>query len=408
MIRELRTQDATPANAPSRRRLAFLGVCLVLIGFNLRTAFSSFAAVLTEIRASGSVPEWAISLLTTVPVTLLGVFAPLAPVLARRFGPKRVLLGAMAVLTLGLFIRPSEWGPAGHLPGLILGTALCGAAIALCNVILPSEVKQDFPHRLGLMGGLYTAAIVASAAFGAGFTYPVYQATGSWNAALLFWAFPALAVTLLFVVVAVRARPVRRAAEHGGANVWRSRTAWHVTLYMLFQAMTSFSVFAWLSPILRERGIDGATAGLMVSASIVLQVLGSLFAPVLAARFWDQRAFNVTLAVMTSLGFALSVLGPIELVWVWIALLGLGQGALTAAALTLIMLRTRDARTAVNLSGMMQGVGYGVGSTGTLLVAAIHQATGAFTLAGYAFLAIGVGASVFGYLSGRRRTVGED
>lgn len=377
----------------------------MLIGVNLRTAFSSFSAVLSEIRASGSVPEWAVSLLTTTPVTLLGVFAPLAPMLARRFGAKRVLLAAMALLTVGLFVRPSEWGPAGHLPGLILGTALCGAAIALCNVILPSEVKQDFSHRLGLMGGLYTAAIVASAALGAGFTYPLFQATGSWASALLFWAFPALAVTLLFIPVAARARPVRRSAGGGGTNVWRSSTAWHVTLYMLFQAMTSFSVFAWLAPILRERGIDGATAGLMVSASIVLQILGSLFAPTLAARMWDQRALNVTLAVMTSLGFALSVLGPLEFIWGWIALLGLGQGALTAAALTMIMLRTRDSNTAVNLSGMMQCVGYGVGSLGTLIVAQIHQTTGSFVPAGYAFLAIGVGASGFGYLAGCRRNV---
>jgi CP family cyanate transporter-like MFS transporter len=59
----------------------------------------------------------------------------------------------------------------------------------------------------------------------------------------------------------------------------------------------------------------------------------------------------------------------------------------------------------VELSGMMQGVGYGVGSVGTLIVAQIHQATGSFTVAGYAFLAIGVGAAVFGYLAGRRRNV---
>lgn len=407
MARLTAPTEAPPAGSSrhSPGRLGFLGLCLVLIGVNLRTAFSSFSAVLTEIRASGSLPDWAVSLLTTAPVTLLGIFAPLAPVLARRFEPKRVLLGAMALLTAGLFVRPSEWGAAGHLPGLILGTALCGAAIALCNVILPSEVKQDFSHRLGLMGGLYTAAIVASAALGAGITYPLFQTTGSWSSALLSWAFPALAVTLLFIPVAMRARPVRRSVEDGGTNVWRSSTAWHVTLYMLFQAMTSFSVFAWLAPILRERGIDGVTAGLMVSASIGLQILGSLFAPTLAARLWDQRALNVTLAVMTSLGFALSVLGPLELIWVWIALLGLGQGALTAAALTMIMLRTRDSHTAVNLSGMMQGVGYGVGSVGTLIVAQIHQSIGSFVPAGYAFLVIGVGASVFGYLAGRRRNV---
>ncbi|WP_430298270.1 CynX/NimT family MFS transporter [Sinomonas sp. B1-1] len=400
-----RVPGLRPPAGQSRGRLVFLGLCLVLIGLNLRTAFSSFSAVLTEIRASGTVPEWAVALLTTAPVTLLGLFAPLAPVLSRRFGSKRVLLGAMVVLTGGLLVRPTEWGSAGHLPGLIVGTALCGAAIALCNVILPSEVKQDFAHRLGLMGGLYTTAICASAALGAGFTYPVFQATGEWNAALLFWAAPAAAVVLLFAPVAVRAPHARAGADHGGTNVWRSRVAWHVTLFMLFQAMTSFSVFAWLAPILRERGIDGATAGAMVSVSILLQMLGSLFAPTLAARMWDQRGINVTVALMTSLGFALSVLGPLEFVWVWIGLLGLGQGALTAVALTMIMLRTRNTHTAVHLSGMMQGVGYGVGSVGTLIVAQIHNATGQFALAGWAFLAIGVGAVTFGYLAGRRRNV---
>ena len=111
------------------------------------------------------------------------------------------------------------------------------------------------------------------------------------------------------------------------------------------------------------------------------------------------------LALMTGAGFALSILGPIEGIWAWISLLGLGQGALTAVALTLIMLRTEDQHTAARLSGMMQGVGYGVGSVGTLMVAQVHQATGAFTLAGWVFLGISVLGAVFGYLAGRRRLV---
>ncbi|MDL2425204.1 cyanate transporter, partial [Pseudomonas sp. BAgro211] len=81
--------------------------------------------------------------------------------------------------------------------------------------------------------------------------------------------------------------------------------------------------------------------------------------------------------------------GPLEFVCVWIVLLGLGQGALTAVALTKIMLRTRNTHTAVHLSGMIQGVGYGVFSVGTLIVAQNHNATGQFTLEGWAFLAIG-------------------
>jgi CP family cyanate transporter-like MFS transporter len=409
--------DDVPAAAPtalpdgpgSRRALIYLGVCLVLIGLNLRTVFSSFAAVLPEITSDAGLPGWAVVVLTTVPVTLLGVFAPLAPVLARRFGAERVLLGAMAVLTAGLLLRPLDTGGlvprAGHLPALLAGTAACGAAIALCNVLLPGLVKRDFPHRLGLMGGLYTTAICASAALGAGLTYPVFTAAGEWTSALWFWVVPAAVVLLLFLPVALRQRPIRHQAAKDGVNVWRSAVAWQVTLFMVLQAMMSFSVFAWLAPILRERGVDGATAGLMVSVSIVLQMLGSLFAPALATRFRDQRAINTAVALMTGGGFALSIFGPLDLVWVWTGLLGLGQGSLTAVALTMIMVRTRDGHTAAHLSGMMQGVGYGLGSTGTLMVGQLHQATGSFTAAGVLFLAVGSLAALFGYRAGRNRYV---
>ena len=410
--------DDVPAASPtrlqdgpgSRRALLYLGLCLVLIGLNLRTVFSSFAAVLPEVTSDAGLPGWAVVVLTTVPVTLLGVFAPLAPVLARRFGAERVLLGAMAVLTAGLLLRPLDAGGllpgAGQLPALLAGTAACGAAIALCNVLLPGLVKRDFPHRLGLMGGLYTTAICASAALGAGFTYPVFVATGEWTAALWFWAVPAAVVLLLFIPVALRQRPVRHQAAREGVNVWRSAVAWQVTAFMMLQAMMSFSVFAWLAPILRERGVDGATAGLMVSFSIVLQMLGSLFAPALATRFRDQRAINTVVALMTGGGFALSIFGPLELSWLWTGLLGLGQGSLTAVALTMIMVRTRDGHTAAHLSGMMQGVGYGVGSAGTLMVGQLHQATGSFTAAGVLFLVVGLLAAVFGYRAGRNRFIG--
>ena len=279
--------------------LAYMGICLVLIGLNLRTVFSSFAAVLPEVTADAGLPAWAVMVLTTVPVTLLGVFAPLAPALARRFGAERVLLGAMAVLTAGLLLRPVELPAAGHLPALLAGTAACGAAISLCNVLLPGVVKRDFPHRLGLMGGLYTTAICASAALGAGFTFPVFRATGQWTAALWFWALPAGVVLLLFLPAALRAGPAGPPRPGGGVSVWRSAVAWQVTAFMVLQAMMSFSVFAWLAPILRERGVDGGTAGLIVSASIVLQMLGSLFAPALATRFRDQRGINTVVALMT-------------------------------------------------------------------------------------------------------------
>ncbi|MCM3687025.1 MFS transporter [Kocuria rosea] len=398
-------QHAVP---PSRRALVHLGVCVVLVGLNLRTVFSSFSAILPEITAAAGLPSWAVTALTTAPVTLLGVFAPLAPRLARRFGAEHVLLGAMALLALGLALRGLPLPGAGAVPLLLAGTVACGAAIALGNVLLPSLVKRDFAHRLGLMSGLYTTAICASAALGAGLTYPALQATGSWRASLGLWAVPAVAVVALLVPVAARHRAAAPGAPAGGGpGPWRSPVAWQVTGFMVFQAMMSFSVFAWLAPILRDRGIDGATAGLIVAVSIVLQMTGSLFAPALAVRLRDQRVLNAALALMAGGGFVLSIFGPLPLIWVWTGLLGLGQGALTAVALTMIALRTRSPAMAVRLSGMMQGVGYGLGSSGTFLVGQLLDATGGFAAAGALFAVVGTLAAVFGWQAGRARLIRE-
>ncbi|HEV7168311.1 MAG TPA: MFS transporter [Micrococcaceae bacterium] len=385
---------------PPRLGLLYVAIALILCGLNLRTVFSSFAAVQQEVISATGMPVWAVTVLSTVPVTFLGVFAPFAPGLARRFGAERTLLGCMVLLALGLAVRG-----VGALPAMLVGTFAAGASIAVVNVLMPGLVKRDFQHRLGLMTGMYTMSICAAAALGAGFTHPVYAATGSWQLALGFWTLPAVLAVLVWAPVALRQKHARRARTAEGPSVWRSRIAWQVTLFMVFQAMMSFSVFAWLAPILRSRGTDGGTAGVMVAVSIVLQMAGSLLAPALAVKLRRQSVLNVTVALMTGVGFALSIFGPMQGIWIWTSLLGLGQGSLTAVALTMIVLRTRDGHTAAHLSGMMQGVGYGVGSVGTLLVGQLHAATGGFVAAGVMFLLVGSGAAIFGWLSGRPRLV---
>ena len=390
-----------------RRTKLYLAACIVLIGLNLRTLFSSFSAILPEIISATGMPGALVTALTTVPVLLLGLCAPAAPPLARRFGTERVILAAMVLLTAGLAARGaagiggSGSFSTGTVGALLAGTVASGAGIGIINVLLPGLVKRDFPTRVGLMSGLYTGAICAAAALGAGFTQPVLQATGSWSAALLFWALPAAVVVLVFAPLAVRNRASPAAAAESPVSVWRSPLAWQLTAFMALQAMMSFSVFAWLAPILRDRGLDGGQAGYIVAGSIVVQVAGSFLAPPLAAKLAGQSWLNAGIALLTGAGFALSIFGPVEAIWLWAGMLGVGQGSLTALALTMIVLRTREAGTAARLSGMMQCVGYGVGSSGTLLVGLLHTGTGSFAPAGIMFAVIGTAAAFFGFRAGR-------
>jgi len=387
----------------------YLAVCVVLVSLNLRTLFSSFSAILPEIVAATGLPTWGATVLTTVPATLLGVFAPVAPVLARRLGSWRVLLGALLLLTAGLVVRSVPVPDGGAMVPLLAGTVVSGAAIALANVVLPSIVKQDFRAHLGLMSGLYTTAICGSAALGAGLTFPALGAVGDWRLALGLWAVPVLVAAALLVPVVRRHRSsARPVTSTTGRSPLASPVAWHITLMMVFQAMTSFTCFAWLAPILRERGLEGGLAGLVVAVSIVLQMAGSLAAPVLAARMRSQSALNAAAAVLTGGGFILSVHGPLAGVWAWTGLLGLGQGALTALALTMITLRSDSAHMAIRVSGMMQGLGYGLGSSGTFITGQVFAATGSFGPAAWLFAASGLGAAVFGWLAGRDRTIEEE
>src|SRR5699024_4137810 len=92
---------------------------------------------------------------------------------------------------------------------------------------------------------------------------------------------------------------------------------------------------------------------------------------------------------------------PIGSAWLWIVVLGLGQGGTFSLALTLLALRASDAETANELSGMAQGIGYIIAACGPLAVGMIHQYFGNWSAIGVLIGLIGIGATAAGLGAGR-------
>lgn len=388
----------TPVRTTSGRIL--LGAGLVLVAFNLRPVFSSLSAVLPDaVRGLGLGGAFA-SLLTTVPVLCLGLFAPFAPRLALRFGAERVILGLLVLLAAGTALRGLPSGAA-----LLLGSMMAGAAIAVGNVLLPGLVKRDFPDRAALMTGLYTMALCGGAAAAAGVTAPLGHALGGWNAALAAWGLPAAAVALLWLPLKPAAPPAGRHARPAVKGLWRDPLAWQVTLFMGLQSALAYSVFGWLAPILRDRGLDAVTAGLVVSTSVLVQTASCLLAPAVAVRRRDQRVIDVVLVAFAVAGLFGCLFAPLSLVWIFAAIQGIGQGSLIAVAMTLIVLRTPDPHVAAQLSSMAQTVGYTLAAGGPLLVGLIHAATGGFAATAWLYGVIGLVCAAAGWGAGRARVV---
>ncbi|MFK0086685.1 CynX/NimT family MFS transporter [Pseudomonas sp. NPDC090755] len=373
---------------------------LVLVALNLRPALSSMAPLLSQVSDSLGLSASQAGLLTTLPVLCLGLFAPLAPVLARRFGSERVILGILLTLAAGIAVR-SAFGAT----GLFLGSIMAGASIGVIGVLLPGIVKRDFPQHAGTLTGVYTMALCLGAAMAAGATVPLSQHLGdSWSLGLGFWLVPALLAVLVWLPQARQGHGAHHVA-YRVRGLLRDPLAWQVTLYMGLQSSLAYIVFGWLPSILIGRGLTPTQAGLVLSGSVIVQLVSSLAAPWLATRGKDQRLAIVLVMLLALAGLFGCLYAPLEGLWGWAIVLGLGQGGTFALALTLIVLRSRDAHVAANLSSMAQGVGYTLASMGPFAVGLVHDLTGGWSAVGWIFAVLGIGAIGFGLKAGRNLQV---
>ncbi|MFF7648742.1 CynX/NimT family MFS transporter [Streptomyces sp. NPDC007983] len=406
----------TPEVAAARRTLrahpALVLVGIVLASLNMRASLAGVSPLLGEISGDFGLSATTGSLVTTIPLIFMGVASPLAPRLARRCGTETVLLAALVLLGGGILLRVAP-----PLVALFAGCALVGTGIALLNVLMPGLIKRDFPDRAAAMTALYTTAMIAGATASAAAAVPLEKALGGWRGSLASWSLLAAVAAVLWLPQAVLAR---RGTHHGQAaatpvrtgdgkgdrgTLSRSPLAWQVTLFMGLQSLMAYVTIAWMPTILTDHGMDKATAGLVFAFSTLVQMSGSFVVPLLAGRMRSQRLPAVVVAGLMAAGVTGLLLAPVAGAWAWATLIGVGQGGTVGLALTLMVLRTRDAHTSARLSGMAQTWGYLLAAAGPLALGAVHQATGGWTLPLMLMLAVCAALALLGLGAGRDRKI---
>lgn len=376
-------------------------VAVAIVAFNLRPAITSVAPVLTEVQRTTGLSAAGAGLLTTLPVLAFGACASLAPVLGRRIGIEATLVGAIGMLVVGVLVRSA---PA--TAPLFGGTVLVGVGIALGNVLVPALIKRDFPLNPRLATGIYSVALTGGGALAAGVTVPMAQATGGWRDGLALWAAPA---GLCLVVWTTRLRDAHHdiGPVHVSAGLWRDGLAWQVTCFMGLQSFGFYSMVAWLPTIFEHHGVHAAAAGWLLSLSGFASLPAAFATPVLASSPLRQRWVAGFLVAMSAIALGGMVWHPVAGAVAWMVLLGLSQGGTIALALTFIVVRAPDARRATELSGMAQTIGYLVAGAGPLVLGAVRDATGNWTVPLVIALVVLAPELGCGLGASRARTVGE-
>lgn len=351
--------------------LGVMVVAILFVSLNLRPAISSVGPLLETIRSDLALNNSQISLLTSIPVFCMGLFAPLAITFNRKLGMKRsitLLIAAIGLLTLLRGILPVY-------PVLLVSSFFIGLAIAVISPLLSALIKRNFPTRTASLIGVYSFGMGAGATLASGLTGVFYTLAG-WPFALASWSVLAILAILIWQRIE---QPQEEEADLEGVAVvspWRNRRAWLMLLFFGFQSALFFSLITWLAPIAIEKGMGVLSAGAVLTVMTAVQLVGNLSIPALLAKFPSRLLWTLVSLASGAAGLLLMILGEGGMIWLSAVLLGVMLGGLFPIALLMPLDENKRADDVNSWTAMIQSGGYIISSLMPFFIGFLYDAYG--------------------------------
>ncbi|MFJ2047517.1 MFS transporter, CP family, cyanate transporter [Paenibacillus sp. ov031] len=363
-------------------KLFYIVLALILASLNLRPPITSISPLMSTIQSDLGISGIAASLLTTLPVLCMGIFAPFSVKLSRRWGNEGAIVLALILIGVGTALRLFV----GAAPLMMFTSFLSGVGIALAGPLLSSFIKQYFPTRVAAMVGVYSTAMVVGASISVGLSVPLQNLLGgSWKGSLAMWALLAIIALPIWMKLALSARKDRQTGQISTVNVEalpvKNSRAWVLTLFFGLMAAIFYSLTAWLAPAIQSQGYTKETAGSIQTLFTLISLPSTLFIPMLVHRYQKRVFWLVGCALMELIGVLMLNLSVSP--WLAAIPLGIGAGGLFPIALMLPIDETNNAQEASAWSAMTQSGGYILGALGPLAIGWLHDTTGSFIQAFY-------------------------
>ncbi|ARU92465.1 MFS transporter [Tatumella citrea] len=374
---------------------------IFLIAGCLRVTFTGVSPLLHPIAQSFSLSDVSIGILTTLPLLAFAIISPLSAGLAHRFGAERVLFAALLIILLGIVCRSL-----GSVFTLYPGTAIIGCGIALGNVLLPSLVKRHYPQRVAEVIGKYSLVMGLFAAAGSAAMVPLTHLGIGWTGALLTLGIFPLVALIVWLPQLKASAPAAVVAGTGNAHhlVWRSKIAWHVTLFMGSNSLIYYVIVSWLPAILTAQGYSNEQAGSLHGLMQLTSAIPGLLAGIALRKLKGQQGITVILVLLCTLSLLGLLIFP-GLSGLWVSLFGFSCGAVIILGLTFIGLRSGSALQAAALSGMAQCVGYLLAASGPPLMGKLHDLSGNWHSPLIILILLSLLMAYFGYNAAQHRAL---
>lgn len=381
----------------------YLVIALILASLNLRPSITSIPPILGTIQEDLGISGSVVSLLTSLPVLCMGLFAPLAVKLNRRYGTERAI--SIALLLIGAATALRYFAVSTY--SLLITSFLTGVGIAIIGPLLSGFIKRHFPKRASTMVGIYSTAMVVGAVLSVWLSVPLQKAfNGEWNVSLSVWALFAIIALPVWLRLASKIKKEDsklQTSENVVRIPLKNRRAWVLTLSFGLMSAIFYSVTTWFAPAVQSMGYSKETAGTMQTMLTLVSLPATLLIPIGVQRFKKRLWWLIGCSILELAGvFMLNMsVSP----WLAAIALGIGTGGLFPIALMLPIDETRNGMEANTWSAMVQSGGYILGAVGPILIGMIHDFSDSFINAFYVLAIIIVLQIVIQFVIGNKKEV---
>ncbi|MEO8283391.1 MAG: MFS transporter [Pseudarthrobacter sp.] len=391
---------ALESSPPKPRSAVVLGViALVLIGLNLRAGIAGASALLHDLQQVLGYGPLMAAIIPSIPTLCFAVAGSATSWLTGRLGVEKAILLALAFLAGGLLLRGI---PATGM--LLAGTVLGMSGLAVCNVAMPSFIREHFAQRTSIMTALYTVTMTTGATVTAVAVVPMALALGSPSSAIGAIGFLAVAAFLGFLPMVLHAHRNRVRSTAAHISPWpllRTRKGQLLTAIFTLQALLAYALISWFPSMLISMGLNAADSGLLYALMQLVSVPAGMVIIAIGSRPGMLRpALYIVSLIMVS-GLASLLFVPASLVIIPAVLLGFGLGIFPLVMVMISRSGTSTAETTA-LSTLAQSTGYLLATAGPFGTGLLYGLTGSWTLPVALLLGLAVVQVMVAHLISRR------
>jgi len=353
-----------------------------LVGLNLRPLLAIIGPLFPALQQQAGLSATTFSLLTTLPVAMMGLAALAGPWLLKRSGAARGIAAGLICLAIASLWRGFSLSPL----SLMLTALAGGAGIGVIQALMPALIRQRYLNAAPTLMALFSTGIMAGAALMAAGADPLFSLLGL--PAALATAGGLALITLLVWRSANPDSPADLAPSVGVAALSASRTL----LLLLFFGIGTGAytlVLAWLPPFYIQAGWSARNSGFLLAGLTLTEVVAGLTISAVQQRFPDRRRLLLLVLTLLLAGLIALIVAPGTMPLLSTLLLGLGIGALFPLSLIVTLDHARNATEAAVLLSRVQGGGYLIASIMPLVAGWVRD-SGASLTSAWLMMSIGV------------------